>query len=90
MVERHRSSQVTRGEGHGGAPMLEARDLVQRSLKAFDLETQSAVVHYYLDEMTLEEVAALLERSVPTIRKRLRAFAERTSISMRADVGAES
>ncbi len=87
--DQYEQAQVVRGEGHGGTEMLEARDVVQRSLKAFDLETQSAVVHYYLDEMTLEEVAALLERSVPTIRKRLRAFADQTSISLRDDVGAE-
>lgn len=70
--------------------MLEARDLVHKALKAFDLETQSAVVHYYLDEMTLEEVAALLERSVPTIRKRLRTFATQTALELRADFGADS
>ena len=64
-----------RGEGHGGPHLLEKRDLVRRSLEAFDLETQSAVVHYWVDEMTLEEIAVLLGRSVPTIRKRLRDFA---------------
>ena len=87
--DQYAQAQVNRGEGHGGEQMLEARDVVRRSLEAFDLETQSAVVHYYLDEMTLEEVAALLERSVPTIRKRLRGFAHQTSISLREDVGAK-
>ena len=58
--------------------MLEQRDLVRRALQNFDLETQSAVVHYWVDEMTLEEVAQLLGRSVPTIRKRLREFAAET------------
>jgi len=86
--DQYEQQQVVRGEAHGGASMLEARDLVHKALKAFDLETQLAVVHYYLDEMTLEEVAAMLERSVPTIRKRLRTFAEQTSISLREDVGA--
>jgi RNA polymerase sigma-70 factor, ECF subfamily len=32
-------------------------------------------VHYFVDEMTLEEVAAVLGRSVPTIRKRLESVA---------------
>lgn len=68
--------QVVRGEGHGGAPALEARDLVRKSLSKFDLETQQAVIHYWVDDLTLEEVAVALERSVPTIRKRLRAFAD--------------
>jgi RNA polymerase sigma-70 factor (ECF subfamily) len=70
--------QVVRGEAHGGAQELEARDLVRKSLSKFDLETQQAVIHYWVDDLTLEEVAAVLERSVPTIRKRLRAFADAT------------
>lgn len=70
--------QVVRGEAHGGTSSLEARDLVRKSLAKFDVETQQAVVHYWVDDLTLEEVAALLERSVPTIRKRLRTFAEAT------------
>jgi RNA polymerase sigma-70 factor (ECF subfamily) len=40
-----------------------------------DTETQAAAIHYHLDDMTLDEVAALLGRSVPTVRKRLQAFA---------------
>ncbi len=87
--DQYEQIQVVRGEGHGGASMLEARDVVHKSLRAFDLETQSAVVHYYLDEMTLEEVAALLERSVPTIRKRLRTFADQTALALRSDFGAD-
>ena len=47
------------------------RDQVRKLLGRFDLETQAAAVHYHVDEMTLEEVAALLGRSVPTVRKRL-------------------
>ena len=43
-------------------------------LSRFDPETQAAAIHYYVDEMTLEEVATLLGRSVPTIRKRLESF----------------
>jgi RNA polymerase sigma-70 factor (ECF subfamily) len=47
------------------------RDQVRKLLSNFDLETQAAAVHYHVDEMTLEEVATLLGRSVPTVRKRL-------------------
>ncbi len=65
-----------RSEAHGGAGELETRDLVRRLLARVDEETQAAVVHYHVDGMTLEEVAALLGRSVPTIRKRLERFAE--------------
>ena len=55
--------------------MFELRDQVRKLLARFDLETQAAAIHYHVDEMTLEEVAALLGRSVPTVRKRLEEFA---------------
>jgi RNA polymerase sigma-70 factor (ECF subfamily) len=58
-----------------GPQALEHRDLVAKLLVLFDLETQAAAIHYHVDEMTLEEVATLLGRSVPTVRKRLEAFA---------------
>ena len=61
-----------RGEGHGGGPQLfEDREAVQKLLSNLDLETQQALIHYYVDEMTLEEVAAAIGRSIPTVRKRL-------------------
>ncbi len=75
---QYASDEQNKGEGHGGPQLLEKRDLVRRALQSFDLETQSAVVHYWVDEMTLEEIAVLLSRSVPTIRKRLREFAAAT------------
>ena len=58
-----------------GAP-VEGRDLVRALLGQFDQETQAAAIHYYVDEMTLEEVAEAVGRSVPTVRKRLAQFAE--------------
>ena len=61
--------------GHGGAQVMEFRELLRSLMARFDAETQAAVVHYHIDEMTLEEVARLLGRSVPTIRKRLEHFA---------------
>jgi RNA polymerase sigma-70 factor (ECF subfamily) len=67
-----------RGEAHGGPQEAEQRDLVRQALSRFDTETQAAVVHYWVDEMTLQEVADLLGRSVPTIRKRLADFAQAT------------
>ena len=76
--DEYAAMQVVRGEGHGGPAAMEARDLVRKSLSKFDLETQQAVIHYWVDDLTLEEVAVTLERSVPTIRKRLRAFADAT------------
>jgi RNA polymerase sigma-70 factor (ECF subfamily) len=77
------ASQQARGEAHGGAQALEDRDSVRRSLAAFDLETQRIAVHYFVDEMTLEEIARALQRSVPTIRKRLRVFSKRSGATWR-------
>jgi RNA polymerase sigma-70 factor, ECF subfamily len=70
-----RRQEESRGEAHGGPQLFEDREAVRQLLGRCDLETQAAAVHYYVDEMTLEEVAALLGRSVPTIRKRLESFA---------------
>ena len=58
-----------------GPTGLEDRETVRQLLSRFDEETQAAAVHYFIDEMTLEEVARLLGRSVPTVRKRLESFA---------------
>ena len=64
-----------RGEGHGGAQAFEDRESVRKLLATLDLETQQAVIHYFVDEMTLDEVAAAIGRSVPTVRKRLASIA---------------
>jgi RNA polymerase sigma factor (sigma-70 family) len=58
-----------------GPQVFEMRELVTRMLSLVDQETQAVAIHYHVDEMTLEEVAALLGRSVPTVRKRLSDFA---------------
>lgn len=88
--DQYESMERVKGEAHGGAGPLEARDLVRRSLATFDAETQAAVVHYWVDDLTLEEVAALLGRSVPTIRKRLNAFTEATGQALREGDGGEA
>jgi RNA polymerase sigma factor (sigma-70 family) len=72
---RFERDQRARTAAAEGPQALEHRDLVLKLLGRFDLETQAAAIHYHVDEMTLEEVAALLGRSVPTVRKRLEAFA---------------
>lgn len=74
-LQRFRREESAKQEGAGGPQVLEARDLVRRLLARFDPETQSAAIHYYVDEMTLEEVADAIGRSVPTVRKRLEHFA---------------
>src|SRR5579871_3079509 len=64
-----------RGEGQGGPQLVEDRDAARKLLAGLDLETQQAAIHYFVDEMTLDEVAAAIGRSVPTVRKRLAAVA---------------
>jgi RNA polymerase sigma-70 factor (ECF subfamily) len=71
---RFEEEERSKPEGAGGPQVFEMRDQVRRMLARFDGETQAAAIHYYVDEMTLEEVAALLGRSVPTVRKRLEEF----------------
>lgn len=58
-----------------GPQVFEMRELVAKMLSLVDQETQAVAIHYHVDEMTLEEVAAVLGRSVPTVRKRLGEFA---------------
>ena len=70
--------------GYGGTQVLERRELVRSLLSRFDEETQAAVVHYHVDEMTLDEVATLLGRSIPTIRKRLERFARVSGQELRS------
>ncbi|HXI57995.1 MAG TPA: sigma-70 family RNA polymerase sigma factor [Polyangia bacterium] len=73
--QRFRRQEEARPIGQGGPQLVEDREAVRKLLEKMDAETQAAAVHYYVDEMTLEEIAALLGRSVPTIRKRLETFA---------------
>jgi RNA polymerase sigma-70 factor (ECF subfamily) len=72
----HEQVQQLRQDPPAGPQSLEIREVVRKLLSRFDLETQAAAIHYHVDEMTMDEVAALLNRSVPTIRKRLQRFAE--------------
>ncbi len=74
---------AARPEGDRGEQALETRELVRALLSRVDPETQAAVVHYWVGEMTLEEVAAVLGRSVPTVRKRLERFAALTNEELR-------
>jgi RNA polymerase sigma factor (sigma-70 family) len=64
-----------RGEGHGGPQLFEDRDAARKLLAGLDPESQQAAIHYFVDEMTLDEVAVAIGRSVPTVRKRLAAVA---------------
>jgi RNA polymerase sigma factor (sigma-70 family) len=74
--QRFADEERRRSEPQPARPQpFELRHEVRKLLARFDVETQAAAIHYHIDEMTLEEVAALLGRSVPTVRKRLEEFA---------------
>jgi len=73
--EAARQDRVLAEGAAAGPRLFEDREAVRRVLALCDEETQAAAIHYHVDEMTLDEVAALLGRSVPTIRKRLETFA---------------
>ncbi|MFO0726982.1 MAG: sigma-70 family RNA polymerase sigma factor [Myxococcota bacterium] len=53
---------------------VERAELVRQLLGKLDAETQAVAIHYYVDEMTQEEIGAALGRSLPTVRKRLEKF----------------
>jgi RNA polymerase sigma factor (sigma-70 family) len=52
----------------------EARELVRALLGAAPAEAQEVAVLYFVDELTQAEVAEAAGLSLPTVRKRLRAF----------------
>lgn len=91
-LNRLRAQKVRVGQGQIDAAHLDGeRGLVAGSrgersdravllrgvLERFDAETQAMAVFHYVDEMTKEEVATQVGRSVPTVRKRLRHFVAR-------------
>ena len=80
--EREATAQARDQERASGPRLFEDREVVRKLLGGVDLETQAAAIHYYVDEMTLEEVAAALGRSVPTIRRRLETFAAQSGVEL--------
>jgi RNA polymerase sigma-70 factor (ECF subfamily) len=57
---------------HHVAP--DARELVRALLGATGPEEQEVAILYFVDEMTQLEIAEATDRSLPTVRKRLRDF----------------
>jgi len=71
----HETGRASRQADGAGPHLFENREAVRQALSRVDPETQAVAIHYYVDEMTLEEVAAAVGRSIPTVRKRLETFA---------------
>ena len=55
-------------------PAPEKRELVRALLSAAPQEAQEVAVMYFVDELTQAEIAEAMDRSLPTVRKRLREF----------------
>ena len=70
-----------------GPREAERRALIRTLLSRVDLETQSVVVLTYFDDLPQEEVALILELSVPTVKKRLERFeaVSRRTLAVEAD-----
>lgn len=61
----------------GAGPDLADRAVVVDLLRSADPLTQQIAVHYYLDEMSMEEVAQHVGRSRKTVGKKLERFRKR-------------
>jgi DNA-directed RNA polymerase specialized sigma24 family protein len=56
--------------------LLERQHLVARLVASADGQTQEIVAGYFWDELSVETLARDLSVSVPTIRRRIKAFVE--------------
>lgn len=66
----------------GSAPDVVDRHTVIALLSLVDPLSQEIAVHYYVDEMSMEEVAALVGRSRKTVSKKLDEFRARAARHM--------
>lgn len=61
-----------------GVDAWEQRETVRRLLARTDEETRRIIIHLYFDDMTKTETAKMVGLSVPTVRKRLNEFLDRS------------
>jgi RNA polymerase sigma factor (sigma-70 family) len=62
----------------------DSRELVRALLGAAAAEEQEVAVLYFVDELTQAEIALATDRSLPTVRKRLRGFLAAARGALRA------
>jgi RNA polymerase sigma-70 factor (ECF subfamily) len=67
---------------------VERTELVRLLLTHFDPEIQRLVIHHYIDGMTKAEIAQLCGLSVPTVRKRLELFVQRSRRLLQRELAA--
>ncbi len=79
---RDQLAELSKDKRHEAEPP-ERRELVRALLASAPEEAQQVAVHYFVDELTQQEIGALLDRSLPTVRKRLREFLSSARAALR-------
>jgi RNA polymerase sigma-70 factor (ECF subfamily) len=79
---REQLAQLSKDRRHDSEPP-ERRELVRVLLAAAPEEAQQMAVHYFVDELTQSEIGELMDRSLPTVRKRLREFLQAARDALR-------
>ncbi len=82
-LEQRRHEAPGAGSGPAGPGQLEVLDLVRAVLEDADPALAKLAILYWFDEMSQAEIAAELGLSVPTVRKRLRAFVDHARRQLR-------
>ncbi len=68
------SIEIAGPKGLWSLERADRRQIVRQLLERVEGECAQVAVHYFVDEMTQEEIGAAVGRSLPTVRKRLREF----------------
>jgi RNA polymerase sigma-70 factor (ECF subfamily) len=68
------------------AERMEAATLVRELLPLFDRRSQQMAIYCFVDGMSQEEIAIQVGASVPTVRKYLKAFVEKSNKHMKRQI----
>ena len=79
LAQRH--SELTPDRPAAPDRVLDA-DSVRDLLDGCDEETRRIIIHVYFDDLSREQTALLVGRSVPTVRKRIRGFLDHARAQM--------
>jgi len=74
----HRGELQPVDRGERAFDKVDRIELIRTLLVRFDPEIQRLVIHHYIDGMTKEEIARTVGISVPTVRKRLNLFVQKS------------
>lgn len=74
----HKQELQPRDRGERAFDAVDRIELIRTLLTRFDPEIQRLVIHHYIDGMTKEQIAQAVGLSVPTVRKRLDVFVQKS------------